>query len=77
VIGRDFTPFDADALLAVVVQATNVGMRRGQIRYPASVPKNLPPESVNPVMGGELPVFDVEMFDRTAAFLASEMSCLI
>jgi PAS domain S-box-containing protein len=65
-------PFDPDMLLAVVVQAVDIGMRRGPNHYPTSMPTTILVGSVKPVMGAELPVLDVKVFDRTAALLTPE-----
>ena len=66
-------PFDPDMLLSVVVQAANVAKRRDPSHYPVSMPATLPLDSVNPLMGAELPVLDPKVFDRTAAFLTPEI----
>ncbi len=59
-------PFDAETLLAAVVRAASA------LPAPPDATDGATPRGRTPILGEELPVFDQEGFDRTAAFLAPE-----
>jgi PAS domain S-box-containing protein len=63
-------PFNPDTLLAAVLQAVSAGLSPSLNLD--LVPMPTPVQVASAVMGSELPVFDAESFQRTAAFLPDE-----